>query len=177
MVCGGRLGTVLDEGRRRLRCRRCGWTFYSNPIPAAVGLVVKGKKVLLARRAARPYRGTWDLPGGFLERDETPEVALRRELKEEIGVGIASARFLGAFHDTYGPRGFPVLAIVYRVRLARGRLVTASDVAELRWFDRDALPFAEIKFPSVRRALRRFAGRRGEESSARQRRGRRAIRA
>jgi ADP-ribose pyrophosphatase YjhB (NUDIX family) len=157
MACGARLRAIREEGKRRLRCRRCGWTFYGNPIPAAVALVVRGKKILLGRRAAAPYQGTWDLPGGFLEGDETPEVGLRREIKEELGVGIRTARFLGFFHETYGPRGFPILAMVYRVRLAAGRLVTASDVSELRWFDRERLPFREISFPSVRRALRQFA--------------------
>ena len=72
-------------------------------------------------------------------------------------MGIRSARFLGFFHETYGPRGFPILAMVYRVRLKRGRLITASDVSELRWFDRERLPFQEISFPSVRKALRQFA--------------------
>ncbi|MFQ5899401.1 MAG: NUDIX domain-containing protein [Candidatus Methylomirabilia bacterium] len=156
MACGSRLSAIREEGRRRLRCRRCGWTFYGNPVPAAVALVVKGRKILLGRRAAAPFAGTWDLPGGFLERGETPEVALRRELKEELGVGIRSARFLGFFHETYGPGGFPILAVVYRVRLAGAPRVTASDVSELRWFDRDRLPHREIKFPSMRRALRRF---------------------
>ncbi len=157
MACGSRLSAIREEGKRRRRCRRCGWTFYNNPVPAAVALVVKGRKILLGRRAAAPYKGTWDLPGGFMEGGETPEAALRRELGEEFGVGIRSARFLGFFHETYGPRGFPILAMVYRVRLKRGRLITASDVSELRWFDRERLPFQEISFPSVRKALRQFA--------------------
>ena len=156
MACGGPLRATLEEGKRRFRCRRCSWTFYGNPVPAAVALVVKGRKVLLGRRAAAPYEGTWDLPGGFLEGDETPEVALSRELREELGVGIRSARFLAFFHETYGPGGFPILVVLYRVRLAGDRLVTASDVSELRWFDRERLPFGEIRFPSVRKALRRF---------------------
>lgn len=158
-ACGGRLRAILEEGKRRLRCRRCGWTFYGNPIPAAVAVVVRGRKILLGRRAAAPYEGTWDLPGGFVEGDETPDAALRRELREELGVGIRSARFLGFFRETYGPRGFPILALVYRVRLAGAPRVTASDVSELRWFDRERLPFREISFPSVRKALRQFAWR------------------
>ncbi|MFQ5829651.1 MAG: NUDIX domain-containing protein [Candidatus Methylomirabilia bacterium] len=156
MACGGLLSAIWEE-RRRLRCRRCGWTFYGNPVPAAVALIVRGRKILLGRRAGPPYENSWDLPGGFVEGDETPEVALRRELKEELGVGIRSVRFLGFFHETYGPGGFPILAILYRVTLAGTPLVTASDVSELRWFDRDRLPYREIKFPSMRAALRRFA--------------------
>lgn len=156
VACGSRLSAIREEGKRRLRCRRCGWKFYNNPVPAAVALVIKGRKILLGRRAAAPYKGTWDLPGGFLEGDEAPEVALRRELKEELGVRIRSARFLGFFRETYGPQGFLILAMVYRVRLKQCRLMTASDVSELRWFDREHLPFQEISFPSVRKALRQF---------------------
>jgi ADP-ribose pyrophosphatase YjhB (NUDIX family) len=157
MACGGRLKPVLDDGRRRLRCRRCRWTFYGTPVPAAVALIVRGRKVLLVRRASPPYAGTWDLPGGFLEGEETPEVALRRELKEELEVETRSARFLAFFHDIYGPAGFPVLAVLYRVTVAKGPLATATDVSELRWFDRAALPWRQIRFRSVRDALRRFA--------------------
>jgi NAD+ diphosphatase len=157
MACGGRLGRRRQEGRVRLRCRRCGWTFYDNPIPAALALVVRGGKVLLARRGSAPYRGTWDLPGGFLEAGETPEAALRRELREELGARIRSARVLGFFEETYGPGGFPILAVVFRVRLRPGPLRRGSDVAAVRWFPRRSLPFREIAFVSVRRALRRFA--------------------
>lgn len=157
MACGGRLRTVSEEGKRRRKCARCGWTFYGNPIPAAIALIARGRRILLGRRAAAPYAGSWDLPGGFVEGDETPEVALRRELKEELGVRVRSARFLGFFHETYGPRGFPILVMVFRVRLAPGRFVTASDLSEVRWFDRERLPFREIRFPSMRKALRRFA--------------------
>lgn len=157
MVCGGSLRRVRQEGLQRLRCRRCGWIFYGNPIPAAVALVVRGGKVLLGRRAAAPYRGTWDLPGGFLEAGETPERGLAREVREELGARIRSARFLSFFTETYGRRGFPILAAVYRVKLAPGRLRHGSDVSELRWFSRRRLPYRKISFPSVRRALRLFA--------------------
>lgn len=157
MACGGRLRRVRQEGRPRLSCRRCGWTFYGNPVPAAVALVVRNGKVLLARRAAAPYRGTWDLPGGFLEAGETPEQALARELREEIGARIRSARFLSFFTETYGRRGFPILAAVYRVSLASRHLRHGSDVSAIRWFSRRELPYREIRFPSVRRALRLFA--------------------
>jgi ADP-ribose pyrophosphatase YjhB (NUDIX family) len=158
MACGGRLRRVRQEGRVRRRCPGCGWIYYSNPIPAAAALVIRGGKVLLGRRAGEPYRGTWDLPGGFLEGGETPERALAREIREELGARIRSARFVGFFAETYGPGGFPILAVVYRVRLAPGRLSHGSDVSEVRWFSRRALPYREIAFPSVRRALRLFAG-------------------
>jgi len=65
LVCGARLRRARLEGRWRRRCPRCGWTFYANPVPAVVAVIVRGGRVLLTRRARPPYQGTWDAPGGF----------------------------------------------------------------------------------------------------------------
>jgi ADP-ribose pyrophosphatase YjhB (NUDIX family) len=132
--------------------------FYNNPVPATVAIVVGPRGILLCRRAAEPYRGTWDLAGGFLEADETPERGLRREIREELGARVRRARFRGFVPDRYGPGGFPVLGLVYEVRVA-GRIAAASDVSEVRWFARDAIPWRRIGFASIRRALRDYSRR------------------
>jgi 8-oxo-dGTP diphosphatase len=155
-ACGRRLRVVREDGRRRPRCPRCGWTFYANPAPAAVALVVHRGRLLLARRARDPYAGTWDLPGGFLEQDEVPLAGLRRELREEIGVGIRRASLVGFASDRYGPGGIAVLAVVYRVTPTTRRVRARDDVAEVRWFRVGELPYREIAFPSVRRLLRGY---------------------
>src|SRR3989449_3328792 len=90
--CGSRLVAVREEGRTRRRCPRCGWTFYGNPVPAAVALVTRGGRLLLTRRARPPYAGTWDLPGGFLEAGGHPQACLRRELRGGLGVRARQGR-------------------------------------------------------------------------------------
>ena len=50
------------------------------------GLIVKEDKILLIKKAGGPYDGKLDLPGGSFEFGETPEEALKRELKEETGI-------------------------------------------------------------------------------------------
>lgn len=153
LACGGRLRAGRQDGFRRWQCPRCGWVFYNNPVPATVAIVVGPRGILLCRRAAPPYRGTWDLAGGFLEADEPPERGLRREVREELGARVERARFRGFLVDRYGRGGIPVLALVYEVRVA-GRIGARSDVSEVRWFARDALPWRRIGFASIRRALR-----------------------
>jgi len=155
MACGARLRVTRQDGFPRWRCPRCGWTFYNNPVPATVAIVVGPRGILLCRRAAAPYRGTWDTAGGFLEADEPPARGLRREIREELGARIRRARFRGFVVDRYGRGGFPVLGLVYEVRLA-GRIVAGSDVSEVRWFPRDAIPWRRIGFASIRRALRDY---------------------
>jgi ADP-ribose pyrophosphatase YjhB (NUDIX family) len=50
------------------------------------GAVVLDGRLLLVRRASRHGRGNWQLPGGFIEPDETIEQAVVREVQEEAGV-------------------------------------------------------------------------------------------
>ncbi len=159
LACGARLARRRVDGRARRVCPRCGWTFYGNPVPAAVAVVVRRGRILLGRRARDPYAGTWDLPGGFLEAGETPSRALARELREELGVRVRAPRLLGFFTDRYGKGGVPVLTAVYRVALPTARVRPADDVTELRWFAPAEIPYRDIAFKSMRRALRDFVGR------------------
>jgi ADP-ribose pyrophosphatase YjhB (NUDIX family) len=158
LACGRRLALVREAGQIRRRCRACGWTHYVNPVPAVVALIERGQRLLLTRRVRPPYPGTWDLPGGFIEGDEAPEAGLRRELREELGVRVRQARLVGLARDRYGPRGFPVLTLVYRAAVA-GRLRPGDDVSEARWFSRRHVPWRQIAFAGLRRLLRRAVGR------------------
>jgi 8-oxo-dGTP diphosphatase len=180
-ACGARVVPVKARGRSRAgtgaaahrgageqrRCPACGWVFYANPVPAAVAVITRGRSILLARRANEPYRDTWDLPGGFLEAGETPDEGLRRELHEELGIRTRRATLIDFAIDRYGEDGFPVLALIYRVTPATGRLRAADDVSEARWFARDRLPLRDVGFPAMRAFLRRWsAGRRRRRVTA-----------
>jgi len=58
-------------------------------VDVAVGILRNDNKVLLAQRPEpKPYHGWWEFPGGKVENNESPEQALKRELKEELGINI-----------------------------------------------------------------------------------------
>ena len=152
--CGGPLTARLMEGRERLVCDGCGYVLYVNPRPATCAVVVDGDRVMLVRRAVEPRRGFWDLPGGFLERDEHPAEGLQREMREETGLEIEILEPLGFFLDTYPEPGETTLNFYALARVVGGEPQPGSDVAEIRWFPRDALPPDEqIAFPNNRAAL------------------------
>jgi 8-oxo-dGTP diphosphatase len=158
LQCGAPLSAMRDGRHVRRRCPRCGFTFYDNPVLASCAVVARRGRVLLARRARPPYAGLWDLPGGFLEAGETPERALRRELREELGVKVRRARLVGFEPDRYGPDGFPTLTAIYRVDLIPGPIRCADDVSEIQWFPVGRIPFRSVAFLSMRRALRKGLG-------------------
>ena len=52
------------------------------------GLILKGNKIVLIKKANGPYEGKLDLPGVTIEFNETPEQTLIRKIKEEVGINI-----------------------------------------------------------------------------------------
>lgn len=123
----------------RFICQKCGFIFYINPAPTVSAIIIKGTKVLFTKRAIEPLEGEWDLPGGFLELNETAEEGLKREIKEELGVDIRVADFIGSFVDRYGGMEWTI-NFYYFVKIVKGKLRPADDVAEIAWFDLKKTP-------------------------------------
>src|SRR4051794_4274090 len=76
-------------------CERCGASHYANPKPCGGALVTRDGRLLLIRRATEPYRGSWDIPGGFCEPREHPAAAAEREVREETGLEVRVADLVG----------------------------------------------------------------------------------
>ena len=83
------------------------------------GAVVKNGQLLLVRRASRRGRGNWQVPGGFIEPDETIEQAVVREVEEEAGVTTAVEGILG-LRNRYDPDSGNSLYIVLLLRPVSG---------------------------------------------------------
>lgn len=61
-------------------------------VHAVAGLLMRDGKLLVAERPeGKPYSGYWEFPGGKVEEDEASDAAIRRELREELGVGVLKA--------------------------------------------------------------------------------------
>jgi len=102
-------------------------------------------EILVARRDDEAHQGgLWEFPGGKLEADEDAARALERELHEEIGIHVDSARPLIRVRHDYGDRA--VLLDVWRVTEWRGP-VRAREGQALRWLSPDALE--ELSMPAA----------------------------
>lgn len=134
-------------------CARCGQQHYNNPKPAAESVVERNGSVLLVRRAHEPWRGYWDIPGGFCEPGEHPIQTAERELLEETGLRGQIVGLVGIWIDEYGaphPDGMQetTLNITFLARLQDHVPAPSGDgeATETRWFPIDALP-ASLAFP------------------------------
>jgi len=150
---------VAPEGGR-VECPSCGFVAYANPVPAVSALVVDDTgRLLLAKRAVEPDAGLWDTVGGFVEEGEDALGALQREVLEETGLEVEVGDFVGAYADRYGdePEAPTALILAWEALAVRGEPHPADDVAEVRWFARDALPSDdELAFRWLARCLREW---------------------
>ena len=93
------------EGQIRYHCPKCKSIHYQNPKPTATLICIKNNQILLVKRAFNPQKGSWSLPGGFIELQETPEDAAVRELKEETNLNGEVVKLLGTcshFNSVFG---------------------------------------------------------------------------
>jgi NAD+ diphosphatase len=98
--CGVR--GVSIRGDRSVLCRKCGYHFYFNVGAAVAGLIEDDiGKLLLTVRAHDPGKGSLDLPGGFVNFEETAEDALKREIKEELNLKIKRCCYFKSFPNIY----------------------------------------------------------------------------
>ena len=95
-ACAGLLTPTTGGTRAVARCAACGFRQYDNPVPVVSAIVEHDGKVVLARNKAWPP--TWyALVAGFLERGESPEEGVRREVKEELGLDALETRLVGVY--------------------------------------------------------------------------------
>ena len=132
--------------RVRRVCPECRFVQFIDPkVGAAVLALSEDNEALLVKRAVDPARGSWCLPGGFIEIGETPQQAASRECKEESGFGVEVDRLIDVYYyEDY--RGSGIL-ILYRGAIINGSAQPGNDVQEVGLFGPEDLP-EDIAFDS-----------------------------
>jgi 8-oxo-dGTP diphosphatase len=116
-----------------------------------VALVDTDGRVLFAERpAGKPMAGLWEFPGGKIGQGETPEAALIRELREELGIDVTAACLAPLTFASHRYDSFHVLLLLYVCRRWKGT-VTACEGQKLAWV-RPA-KFADYPMPAADKPL------------------------
>lgn len=126
--CKSELKLKYINGRQYKACdsESCGYVFYDNPLTVVAALVEHEGMILLARNKEWPEK-MFGLITGFLEKNETPEEAVRREVKEELGLDSVIAGLIGIY--SFFERNQLILA--YHLK-AEGRVSLGEELAEFK---------------------------------------------
>ena len=121
------------------------------------GAVVHEGRLLMVRRASRRGRGNWQVPGGFIEPDETIEAAVVREVAEEAGVQAEVIGVLG-IRSRYKPDNGNSTYVILLLRPIGGEPTPdGHEVDQARYFTLDEIRALEqvppINLEVARRAL------------------------
>jgi ADP-ribose pyrophosphatase YjhB (NUDIX family) len=155
--CGAQ--AFLPTSGKSWRCASCDFVFYQNTAAAVAVIIRYAGEILFAVRAGEPQAGKLDLPGGFVDDSESAEAALSRELAEELGLRDVRASYMASFPNTYPYAGvdYKTVDLIYVAELAeRPSLQPADDAAGVRWINVWDIPFEQVAFDSIRRALTYF---------------------
>lgn len=131
------------------------------PLPAVNGVIFNERReVLLTKRSALVREpGKWCLPGGHLDGGEDWVTAVRRELREEVGIEVTAEKLVGIYSDpkltvteNILPGGYHGHFIVasFLVTAYSGEIVPNQEVAEWAWFDIERLPEPILKSHPIR---------------------------
>jgi NAD+ diphosphatase len=134
----GRCGTPTRDkpGERAKECPACGYVAYPRVSPAMMVLVTRDREVLLAR-ANRFPNAMYSALAGFVEPGETIEDCIHREVREEVGIEVTGIEYFASQSWAF-PHS---LMIAFTARYAGGDLKPDGiEIADVRWFDVDALP-------------------------------------
>lgn len=136
----------------RFVCDNCGEIHYQNPRVIVGCLPVWKGEIMLCRRGIQPQYGFWNIPGGFMENNETVEEGALREAKEEAGISANIKSLLSVFTVPY----INQVHIHFLVELTEPTWHLTTETTEIQFFNEANFPWAEIAFPSNIFTLKTF---------------------
>lgn len=154
LQCGNPLQSAEVDGQIRLRCQAadCSYVHWDNPVPVVAAIVEIEGAVILARNRGWP-ENMFGLITGFLEKGETPDAAILREVQEELGLNADAAHFIGYYQFFQMNQ----LILAFHVP-AQGEIVLGDELAAIKRLPIERLkPWTIGTGPAVRDWLARRA--------------------
>jgi len=158
-ACGSE--RFVQNNFKSKRCESCGFIYYVNPSAAVAAFIVNDSgDLLVCKRGKEPEKGTLDLPGGFVDGNESAEEAMKREIGEELQVKAIGVKYVFSLPNEYeySKMTIPTLDMFFECRLETNRNLKPSDDVEDCFF----VPLKELDpelfgLKSIRKAVGIFA--------------------
>ena len=147
------------DGEKKWNCTNCDYVLFHN-VAGAVAVIIRYQdEILLTRRNQDPQKGKLDLPGGFIDPNETAEEAACREIREELGIEISNSdlKYITTSPNNYLYKNVPyrTMDIFYECPLKSDVItINAEDeIQELIWVKRSEIDLNQIGFVSIRKVI------------------------
>jgi 8-oxo-dGTP diphosphatase len=103
--------------------------------PALKAIVLKNDKILILKRSVREncFSSQWDIPGGRINFGETPEEALKREVKEETGLSIKVLKPVRTWTFFKNKKNTQVIGLTMLCRYKSGKVKLSKEHKDFRW--------------------------------------------
>ncbi len=122
-----------------MECELCK---FNSPKGTVGAIILRDNKLLLLKRNMEPFKGMWDLPGGFMDAGETPDETIKREIKEELGLKVDDAIFIKHVAGTafFKDKQFSVINFFYFADIKDQNIKLNDENSEFSW-----APLKDIK--------------------------------
>ncbi|MBN1765104.1 MAG: NUDIX domain-containing protein [Sedimentisphaerales bacterium] len=138
------------------KCRQCGFIYYHNTAAAVTAIIEVEGRIIVTRRAFEPHKDSLDMPGGFVDYDETAHQALTREVKEELNLDLTDLRFLTTAPNWYHYKdvAYPVLDIFFICRvLDMDQLKLDKEISDYLLLAPNDIQLEQFAFESTKNGL------------------------
>ncbi len=158
-ICGK--SGLKKNNDKTAQCQSCGYKIYLNPSIGGVGMIFNDEgKLLVVRRSKDPAKGTWHIPGGFVEVGESIEQAIEREIKEELNIEIKAEKYLFSIPNLYQYKGierYP-LDFFFKCKLVNisTMSVDLSENSDYAFLSPEEIKVEDFGLPSIKEAIRRY---------------------
>jgi len=157
-ACGS--DRFVQHNVKSKQCEACGFVYYINASAAVAAFITNASgDLLVCRRGKEPEKGTLDLPGGFVDGDESAEQAVVREIAEELQAKVVEVKYLFSLPNEYEYSGMtvPTLDMFFNCTLEdTTNLVASDDVADCFFVPVNELKPELFGLRSIRKAVGRF---------------------
>jgi ADP-ribose pyrophosphatase YjhB (NUDIX family) len=143
---------VEGEHIPRFHCVRCNVIHYVNPKVIVGCLPIWEDKVMLCKRGIEPQYGLWNIPGGFMENDETTEEGAVREMYEET---LGRVRVIG-LHTVFNVVVVNQVHLHYLVEMVDLDYSLTPESIDIQLFTEAEIPWQDVAFASSKFALKKY---------------------
>lgn len=147
---------------KAMKCTECDYVYFHNTASAVAAIIETDRGILVTVRACNPFKDAYDLPGGFVDYNESLETACKREVREEVNIEVEITEYLGSFPNRYqfGKVTYISTDAFFICRYSGERKPSPGPEArEIHYFPPESLPFDGFGFDSNVHALTAYSRR------------------